>query len=158
MLVTFFVVFVVAPVVELGVFLEVASIIGVWPAVLLQLALCALGVWVVKRAGAVALRRTRAMWGRGEIPTAEVGDGLLMFLAGVLLVVPGFVTAALGLMLLVPPVRAFVRRRVVRRWMEGRRVPSFVRSRRVVDVQWVGDVTPPHRSGPEPLELGPVRD
>lgn len=157
---TLFLVFIVAPVVELGVFLWVASLIGIWPAVALQLALSLLGVWVLKRAGTAAFRRTRATMSRGEVPTAEVGDGLLHLLAGVLLLVPGFVTAAIGLLLLVPPVRAFIRRRFVKQWMVGRRVPGFLRTRSVIDVEWVGDVTP--RSGPgssrAPIEIGPTRD
>ena len=156
MLLTFFLVVVVAPVVELGVFLEVASIIGIWPAVLLQLALSGLGVWVVKRAGTAALRRSRATLSRGEIPTAEVGDGLLHLFAGVLLVVPGFVTAALGLLLLVPPVRSFVRARFVKRWMVGRRVPPFLRTRRVIDVEWIGDVTPRPTRPVASLDPGPT--
>lgn len=158
MLLTFFLVFVVTPVVELGVFLEVASIIGVWPAVALQLALSAFGVWVVKRAGTTALRRTRATFARGDVPTAEVGDGLLHLFAGVLLVVPGFLTAALGLLLLVAPVRSFVRGRFVKRWTAGRSVPGFLRTRRVIDVEWVGDVTPRPARPVASLEPGPTRD
>ena len=157
MVLTLFVVFVVAPVIELGVFLEVASLIGVWPAVLLVLAFSALGVVVVRRAGARAWRRTRDAWSRGQIPSAEMGDGFLLGLAGLLLILPGFLTDVLGLLLLVPPIRAFVRRRFVKRWMEGRSVPTFLRSRSVVDVQWIGDVTP--RGGATaPLEIGPGHD
>jgi len=76
-LVMLFLVFVVAPVVELAVFLQVADIIGVWPAVLAVLALSLFGGWVFKRAGIAAMRRTRAAFAAGEVPTVEVVDGLL---------------------------------------------------------------------------------
>lgn len=158
MLVALFIVFVVAPVVELAVFLQVAEWVGVWPAVLAVLALSVLGVWVVKRAGVSGVRRTRAAFQRGEIPTVEVADGLLVMFAGVLLVVPGFVTDVVALLLLVPVVRSLVRRRFVRDWMVGRRVPAFGRGRSVVDVEWIGDVTPPPRDARPPIELGPPRD
>lgn len=156
MLVALFLVFVVAPLVELVVFLQVADLIGVWPAMFAVLAFSGLGVWVVKRAGVNGVRRARAAFGRGEVPTVEVADGLLTVFAGVLLVVPGFVTDLLALLLLVPVVRSLVRRRFVRDWMVGRRVPAFVRSRSVVDVEWIGDVTPRRR--PEPIELAPPAD
>jgi len=155
-LVMLFLVFVVAPVVELAVFLQVADIIGVWPAVLAVLALSLFGVWVFKRAGIAAMRRTRAAFAAGEVPTVEVVDGLLTMFAGLLLIAPGFVSDIVALVLLVPVMRTIVRKRIVRDWMVGRRVPGFVRSRSVVDVQWVGDVTP--RPGRPPIELGPPRD
>lgn len=158
MAVALFVVFVVAPVVELAVFLQVAQWVGVWPAVFAVLALSVFGVWVVKRAGVAGVRRTRAAFQRGEIPTVEVADGLLVMFAGVLLVVPGFVTDVVALVLLVPVVRSLVRRRFVRDWMVGWRVPSFGRGRSVVDVEWIGDVTPPTREARPPIELGPPRD
>ena len=60
MLVALFLVFVVAPLVELVVFLQVADLIGVWPALFAVLAFSGLGVWVVKRAGVNGVRRARA--------------------------------------------------------------------------------------------------
>ena len=158
MVLALFVLFVIAPVIELGVFLQVAGIVGIWPAVLAQLVLSALGLWVLKRAGTTAVRRARATVARGEIPSAEFGDGALHLLAGVLLVLPGFVTGLLGLLLLAPPVRNVVRRRFVRQWMVGRRIPDFVRSRSVVDVEWVGDVTPRGAPSTPPRSIGRARD
>lgn len=153
-----FVVFIVAPVVELAVFLQVAQWVGVWPAVFAVLAFSVFGVWVVKRAGVAGVRRTRTALQRGEIPTVEVADGLLVVFAGVLLIVPGFITDVVALLLLVPVVRSLVRRRFVRDWMVGRRVPTFGRAGTTVDVEWIGDVTPPTRDGRPPIELGPPRD
>jgi UPF0716 protein FxsA len=62
------------------------------------------------------LRRIRAELDAGRIPGAHLVDGGLVLLAGMLLVIPGFVTDALGIVLLLPPVRALVRGRLGRRF------------------------------------------
>jgi UPF0716 protein FxsA len=161
-----FVLFVVVPLVEVYVLVLVAGAIGWLPALALLLAVSFLGVWLVKREGIGVLRRTQDTLARGEMPANEMIDGGLLVVAGVLCVVPGFVTAAMGLLLILPPVRAFVRNRLVHRWTKGQglgtgRMP-FMRAR-VVDVEYVGDVTPDRQrsggtdpSGP-PIELGPGR-
>ena len=155
-----FLLFVVVPLVELYVLVVVAGAIGWLPALALLLGVSFLGVWLVKREGVGVLRRTRDTLARGEMPANEMIDGGLLVVAGVLCVVPGFVTAAMGLLLILPPVRAFVRNRLIHRWTNGRGLAgtggSFMRAR-VVDVEYVGDVTP--RRGPTepPIELGPGR-
>ena len=88
-------------------------------------------------------------------------DGGLLVVAGVMCLVPGFVTDVLGLLLILPPIRSFVRNRLIHRWtrgagMAGGRAPFFARAQ-AVDVEYIGDVTP--RRGPSgpPPELGPGR-
>lgn len=115
---------VVAPVVEIYVMVQVANGVGVLEMLLLMVLLCVAGAWVLRVETFQSLRRVRTSIAEGRMPTAELLDALLVFIAGVLLVVPGFVTAALGLLLVLPPVRA-VARRVLRRSVElgvGRRV------------------------------------
>ena len=146
--------FVVVPLVELYVLVSVAGVIGVLPAIAALLAVSVLGVWLVKREGIGVLRRMQATAGRGEIPTNEMVDGGLLVVAGALCIVPGFVTAALGLLLLVPPLRRVVGNRLIRRWSLGRG-PFFGAA--VVDVEYVGDVTPPRGPSAPPIELGPGR-
>jgi len=107
--------FVVAPIIEIVVFIQVGSWIGYGPAVLLLLAMSVTGLWLVKRQGVGVLRRTRAQLGAGQVPAAELIDGVLLLLAGVLLLVPGFVSAVVGLLLLVPVVRKLPNRWVRRR-------------------------------------------
>jgi UPF0716 protein FxsA len=154
-----FVLFVVVPVVEISVFVWVAGMIGVLPALAALLAMSLLGVWLVKREGIGVLRRMQGTVNRGEVPTAEMVDGGLLAAAGLLCVVPGFVTGILGLLLVVPPVRALVRNRLVSRW--GRGVgPGVVRrfsGGGIVDVEYVGDVTPTRTDPRPPTELGPPR-
>lgn len=100
----------VVPVVEIYVLVQVGQVIGALPTVLLLV--------LVSLAGAALLRREvprswRAFLGAataGRVPGREVADGALVLLAGALLLTPGFVSDAIGLLLLLPPVRAVLRR------------------------------------------------
>lgn len=157
MFVALFIVFVVVPLVELAVIVTVADAIGILPTIALLILVSAVGAYLVKREGIGVMRRTQAAVARGEIPGREMLDGALLMGAGALCIVPGFVTDAFGLLLLIPPVRRFVGSRLVRRWTRG---ASFAgRSRQeIVDVEWVGDVTPRTTTVRAPIELGPVDD
>jgi UPF0716 protein FxsA len=155
-----FLLFVMVPLVELYVLVSVAGVIGLLPALAMLLAVSFLGVWLVKREGVGVLGRMQDTLARGEMPATEMVDGGLLVVAGVMCLVPGFVTDAMGLLLILPPIRAFVRNRLIHRWTNGRglagRGGSFMGAR-VVDVEYLGDVTPRRGpSGPQP-ELGPGR-
>lgn len=100
------------PFVEIAVFIEVGGLIGVWPTVALALLGSCAGVIVIRVAGLAMLGRARAAVARKEPPMDELLDGLCVLLAGALLIVPGFVTDVLGLILLMPWVRQRVRRRI----------------------------------------------
>jgi UPF0716 protein FxsA len=102
--------------VELYVLVQVASAIGVLNAIGLLLAISIIGAWIVKRQGVAMWRRAQLQITAGRTPTKEMADGVLLLLAGLLLLVPGFVTSAFGVLLLLPPVRALVRGVLVRRW------------------------------------------
>jgi UPF0716 protein FxsA len=67
------------------------------------------GAWLMKREGLGALRRAQRQVDAGMVPGRELVDGALIVLAGALLLAPGFITDAVGLLLLLPPVRAGVR-------------------------------------------------
>ena len=103
--------FILVPFAELAVIISVGRVIGVWPTVGLLLVFSLLGAWLARREGVAAWRRFRRALDEGRVPTAEVADGFLILLAGALLLAPGFLSDAVGLVLLVPPVRAAVRRR-----------------------------------------------
>src|SRR5690349_18005228 len=110
-----FVLFVVVPIVELFVLVQVASWIGALPAIGLVLLLSFAGVWVAKREGVSVARRVQTQLQQGEVPTTDLVNGLLIFVAGLLMVFPGYLTAIAGLVLLFPPTRALVRPFVMRR-------------------------------------------
>jgi UPF0716 family protein affecting phage T7 exclusion/8-oxo-dGTP pyrophosphatase MutT (NUDIX family) len=108
-------VLVAVPVAEIYVIIQVAHAIGVVPAVLALLLISAAGPGLVRRQGLGVWSRARDRIRSGEVPGRELMDGVLLLSSGVLITVPGFITDALGLLLLLPPVRALARRLVIRR-------------------------------------------
>ena len=131
---------IVVGVVEISVIIQVGQWIGFLNTVGLLLLVSLLGAWLVKRQGLGVMARIREQRSAGRLPATEAFDGALILVAGVLLVIPGFVTDALGLLLLVPPIRAVVRRFVSRRVL---REVEMVRSR-----QWTRADPPPRQYVP----------
>jgi UPF0716 protein FxsA len=107
-------VFVVAPLVELAVIVQVADAFGVLNTIGLMVLMSLLGAWLAKREGLGVLRRIQAALDRGDLPSREVADGGLILLAGALMIAPGFISDCLALLLLFPPTRALVRGPVLR--------------------------------------------
>jgi UPF0716 protein FxsA len=104
------------PVVELVVMFKVAAAFG-WLETLSALILFSMvGAWLVRRQGLSMLVRIQGELGQGKVPTKSVVDGLLLMIAGVLMLTPGFVTDAGGLLLLFPPTRIAVRTALIRRY------------------------------------------
>ena len=111
--------FLVVPIVELYLFVEVSAAIGFGAALLWIVGVSVVGAWLVKREGMSALRRANQKVASGEIPTDELIAGILILFAGALMLTPGFLTDALGLLLLFPPTRALVRNRLRGRFSSG---------------------------------------
>jgi UPF0716 protein FxsA len=111
--------FIVVPLVELAVIVQVGSWLGVVDTLGLLILISVLGAWLVKRQGVGLVRRVQADLAAGRVPGSALVDGALLLVAGVLLLVPGFVTDAFGLLLLLPPVRAGIRTWLRRRWTRG---------------------------------------
>ena len=111
--------FLVVPILELYVLLQVGHSIGALNTVAVLIAVSVVGAWLAKRQGLNVLQRVKTQLERGQMPGAELVDGLLIFLAGALLLTPGFLTDCLAITLILPPVRAVVRR-AVRNWFERR--------------------------------------
>jgi UPF0716 protein FxsA len=136
---------VVVPILELYVFVQVAWAIGFWNALGLVILISLVGAWLVKRQGLWVLRRVQDQVDRGQVPGRTLADGFLLLLAGVLLVLPGFVTDGLGVLLLLPPVRAVVRALVLRRWRGRVRVISATHGGPIVDTtatEWRDEIDP----------------
>jgi UPF0716 protein FxsA len=102
--------FLVLPIAELAVFVTVAHSISVLNAIGLMVLVSVIGAWLAKREGLSMLTRIRAALDRGEMPSREVADGFLILFAAALMIIPGFITDGLALVLLFPPTRALVRR------------------------------------------------
>jgi UPF0716 protein FxsA len=105
---------IVVPIVEIAVAIQVAHHIGGVDTILLLIGLSLGGAWLAKQAGFGVLARMRDQVERGVLPGNEIIDAVLVLIAGILLLVPGFVTGAIGLVLLIPPVRHAVRGMVKR--------------------------------------------
>jgi UPF0716 protein FxsA len=154
-----FLVFLVVPLVELYVIVQVAGGIGVLETIALLILVSIVGAWLVKWQGLATFARFQRQLMAGRLPTAEIVDGVLILTAGALMLTPGFVTDATGLVLLVPPTRAVVRAALLRRFrLHPPRVSTrWVRFGEVIDVDGSAaggpGATDPRPPGTEPPEL-----
>jgi UPF0716 protein FxsA len=113
------VVFIVVPIAELYVIIQVGQLIGVWPTLLLLLADAVLGSLLLKHEGQSAWRRFNKALAARRFPGREVADGALIIVGGTLLLTPGFITDIFGLFFLLPPTRA-ISRQILKRLTIGR--------------------------------------
>jgi len=102
-----------APLAELYVLIEVGSQIGALSTILISIFTAVLGAWLVRMQGLAVLFRVQQSLARGEPPALELMEGALLLVAGLVLLFPGFITDALGFLLLVPPLR----RGLILRWL-----------------------------------------
>jgi UPF0716 protein FxsA len=114
------------PIAEIFVAIEVARAIGVIETVLLLILSWPLGIWAIRAQGAAAWRRLTVTLAEHRAPGRELLDGALVLIGGMLLLVPGFLTDIVGLLLLLPPSRALTRPLLARN-LHGR---LFVRASR----------------------------
>ena len=101
---------VVVPLVELYVLIQVGQVIGALWTVAVLVLVSVLGAWLLRREGARTWRAFREATAGGRLPAREVTDGALVLFGGALLLTPGFVTDVAGLLLVLPPTRAVLRR------------------------------------------------
>lgn len=111
--------FIVVPIAELYVIIQVGEVIGVVPTLLLLLLDAVLGSLLLRHQGRGAWRRFNEAIAQRRFPGKEVADGVLIVIGGTLLLAPGFLTDIVGLLLLIPPTRA-IARRVLKRFTVGR--------------------------------------
>lgn len=108
------VLFLAVPLAELYVLIQVGQIIGGLETVGLLLLVSIVGAWLAKREGIGVLRRMQAAVNAGRVPGTELVDAFLILLAAALMLTPGFLTDIVAILLLLPPVRAGLRRTVRR--------------------------------------------
>jgi UPF0716 protein FxsA len=110
--------FILVPIAELAVIIQVGQTIGVWWTILLLIADSVLGSLLMRSQGRVAWRRFNEAVRAGRVPAREVGDGVLVIFGGALLLTPGFLSDIVGLLFLLPPTRALIRRVFLRQAMK----------------------------------------
>jgi UPF0716 protein FxsA len=111
--------FLVVPIAELYVIVQVAQGIGVGETILLLIVISVGGAWLAKWAGIGVLARLQATVRQGRVPSAELVDGGLVLFAGALMITPGFLSDCLAVLLLLPPSRAVARHAILRRIRAG---------------------------------------
>ncbi|CAI9414470.1 FxsA family protein [Nocardioides sp. T2.26MG-1] len=134
--------FVLLPLLEIYVIVQVGQVIGAGWTILLLVADSVVGAWLVRREGTRAWRALRDALGTGRMPARELADGALILVGGTLMLTPGFVTDGFGLLLVLPPTRPVFRRLL-----------ATLVSRRVLL-----DVTRPGRGPEGPVVRGEVID
>jgi UPF0716 protein FxsA len=119
MLIRLFLLFAVVPVIEVYLLLKVGGLIGALPTVALLLAISMAGAWLVRHQGFEIMRRIQSELTQGRLPAAELLDGAMVLVGGVLLLTPGFFTDVLGLFFLIPFTRAIIKQ-LVGLWLQRR--------------------------------------
>ena len=100
-----FFLFIVIPIIEIAVLMQVGALLGAWPTVGIVIITAWLGAKNVRQQGLSTMQSVQNKMAAGEMPSDEIVAGFLLMIAGVLLITPGFVTDAFGLLLLVPHFR-----------------------------------------------------
>ena len=152
--------FVVLPVIEIYVLIQIGQTIGAWWTVLVLVADGILGSWLMKREGTKAWRALREALDHGRMPARELADGALILVGGTLLLTPGFVSDAAGLFLVLPFTRPVARgaltRFLTRKFLSGPGAPGFA-SRRPGQAA-TADPRAQQRPGPGSVVRGEVVD
>jgi UPF0716 protein FxsA len=110
MFVRLLLIFTIVPLVELYILISLGRVIGVGATVVIVIATGALGAFLTRIEGLRVLRRLQDELAQGRVPTERLLDGLLILIAGAVLLTPGLLTDLLGFFLLAPPGRKVVRR------------------------------------------------
>jgi len=97
--------FIVVPILEIAVFIQAGELIGLWPTLGGIVLTAVVGVALLRWQGLKTLQRAQANLAEGTVPLSPMAEGLALVVAGALLLTPGFVTDAVGFLLLVPAVR-----------------------------------------------------
>ncbi|MDO5642629.1 MAG: FxsA family protein [Paracoccus sp. (in: a-proteobacteria)] len=113
-----FILLILIPIIEIALFIQIGGIIGVWPTIAWVLLSALLGVALIRSQGQRALGELQRSYQTLSDPTRPLADGAMIMISGLLLVVPGFLTDAIGLLLLIPGIRDWL----LRRWARNIRV------------------------------------
>jgi UPF0716 protein FxsA len=109
-----FVAFVVVPLVEIFVLIQVGQVIGPWWTIALLIADSILGSWLIRREGRRAWQALTSALSSGRMPAKELADAALILVGGTLMLTPGFATDAVGLFVILPFTRPLARRVLAR--------------------------------------------
>ena len=100
--------FIFVPIIEIGLFIKVGGFLGFWPTIALVLITAFVGASLVRSQGLQTLMNVQSRLQQGELPAQQIVEGVMLAVAGVLLLTPGFMTDALGMLILLPAPRAAI--------------------------------------------------
>ncbi len=100
--------FIFVPIIEIGLFISVGGVLGLWPTIALVLITAFVGASLVRSQGIQTLMTVQSRLQQGEVPAQQIVEGVMLAVAGVLLLTPGFMTDALGMLALLPAPRAVI--------------------------------------------------
>lgn len=100
-----FLAFLLVPLVEIGLFIQIGGWIGLWPTLAIVVLTAVIGTYLVRSQGLAAMKNLRGSFSRLEDPSESLAHGAMILVAGALLLTPGFFTDAVGFALLTPPIR-----------------------------------------------------
>ncbi|MCC1492445.1 FxsA family protein [Cognatishimia sp. F0-27] len=110
-----FIAFLMVPLIEIALFIQIGGLIGLWPTLAIVVATAILGTWLVRAQGRLAMNDLRRSFSTLDDPSEPLAHGAMILISGALLLTPGFFTDAVGFALLAPPVRRAVFRYVAAR-------------------------------------------
>jgi UPF0716 protein FxsA len=152
------------PLVELYLLFQLARVTGPGAAVALVLVTGVLGAALARRQGLEVWRRIQREAAQGLVPAAGLMDAVLIFVAGVLLIAPGLLSDTLGLLLLVPPVRVWLRGRAIQ-WLKRRATvrfqryglrPAEAKDETIIDAEFTRRTEEPERLDHDPQHRSPT--
>ena len=111
-----FLLFVVTPIAEIGLFIAIGGRIGLWSTLGIVLLTAVIGANLVTRQGRGEIARLQSEFAAGRFPAKPLAHGAMILVAGAVLITPGFLTDAVGFALLSPQIREALRKWGVRRW------------------------------------------
>jgi len=121
--------FILVPIAELAIIIQVGQALGLWWTIALLIADSVLGSLLMRSQGRAAWRRFTEAVQSGRAPAREVADGVMIIFGGALLLTPGFISDIVGLLFLLPPTRAVIRRlflrQAIKRMTASMRVATF---------------------------------
>ncbi|EHZ7430505.1 FxsA family protein [Vibrio cholerae] len=111
--------FIAVPVIEIALFIQVGGVLGVWPTIALVLLTAIVGASLVRSQGLQTLLTVQQRLAQGQLPAQQILEGVMLAVAGVLLLTPGFFTDILGMLVLLPTPRAYFAKQLMSRVVVG---------------------------------------
>ena len=103
-----FLIFIIIPIIEIIIFINIGNIIGAWRTVFIILITALVGIFLVRRRGLSLLFNARQNMSEGTMPTEEIKGGIFLLISGLLLITPGFFTDCIGFAVFLKPVQDFI--------------------------------------------------